>query len=101
MRVITHYIIVFGLFLTCLPLDGQNILISGSIFNNEDSSPVYGCVVTLNPGVQSSVTNQNGEFFFKTTPGKKELLTRILGFRHKKYVFTCNKDTLFNILLEI
>ena len=73
----------------------------GKLVSNEDSSPVYGGVVVLDPGMHTSVSNQKGEFLFITTIGRKELSTRVLGFKQAKIAFNFQTDTTINILLEV
>jgi hypothetical protein len=93
--------VIILLCLSHLPVQGQQITIEGKLIRNEDSNPVYGGVVTLNPGMYNSVSNQNGEFLFKTNPGRKELSTRVLGFKQSKISFVAHADTTMTILLEV
>lgn len=101
MKKTIHFIYVVILCFNNLFLSGQQIKISGKIVSKEDTSPVYGAVITLNPGLLSSITNQSGEFVFKTTAGRKELSTRFLGFKQVKISFPARADTTINILLEV
>jgi hypothetical protein len=95
---------IISIFILCfsyLSLQGQQITVRGYLINNEDSGPIYGGVVTLNPGMLSSFSNHKGEFYFKTNPGRKELSTRVLGFKQAKIAFNLQADTTINILLEV
>ncbi len=102
MNNILHFFSLFLLFLfSHTSIFAQSIAIKGKIISNEDSSPVTGCVMTLNPGMQSSVTNHIGEFLIKTTAGQKELTTRLLGFKQMQINFNVYSDTTVNITLEV
>jgi len=87
--------------LSCFPLNAQTTSVKGRLLSIEDSSSVYGGVVTLNPGLQTSVSNQKGEFFFGTNIGRKELTTRVLGFKPTEIVFNVKSDTTINIFLNV
>ena len=101
MRIILYFFFVSGLLLSCFPLNAQTTSVKGRLLSIEDSSSVYGGVVTLNPGLQTSVSNQKGEFFFGTNIGRKELTTRVLGFKPTEIVFNVKSDTTINIFLNV
>jgi hypothetical protein len=95
--------IVFTIFL-CLSfsfLHAQSLSIKGRLTNIHDNSPINGGVIILNPGSKLCFTDQTGTFKFKSTAGKKNLSTRVLGYKNVKTQFTTYSDTTINIILEI
>jgi hypothetical protein len=101
MRNIIHTISTVILCFTYLSLQGQQVFVRGRLISSEDSSPVYGGLITLNPGMHTSVSDQKGEFVFKTNPGRKDLSTRVLGFKQADVSFNLHSDTIINIQLEV
>ncbi|MGE5457430.1 MAG: carboxypeptidase-like regulatory domain-containing protein [Methanococcaceae archaeon] len=96
-----QFITALIFYLNVFSLSGQQIIVRGKLLSQEDASSVHGAIVILNPGMEIRVTNQNGEFSFNTTVGKKELSTRYLGFHQSKVKFSARTDTTIIIQLEV
>lgn len=94
-------VFIFLFLLSGQIVKGQPFTVRGRILNSEDSNPVSGCVVSLNPGAQISVTNLSGEFILRTNGGKIVLLTQILGFKQAKSTLYIDSDTIINLTLEV
>ena len=101
MRSILHFLLALILHLTCFSLQAQTVVIRGRLLNYEDSSLVYGGVITINPDKQTSVSDEKGEFLLKTTYGRKELYTRVLGFMQVTVILNAHADTTINIFLHV
>ena len=82
-------------------INGQLLTISGKLLNKNDGTPISGGVVFLNPGSQVSTTGTSGEYKFNTYPGRKQISTRVLGFKSANLKFEVVSDTVINIQLVL
>jgi hypothetical protein len=82
-------------------LYGQSVKISGKLLSKNDGTPVSNGVVFLNPGNLVSTTNLSGEYIFTTSPGKKQLTARVLGYKPASLNFYAITDTNINIQLLV
>ena len=82
-------------------INGQSVRISGRLLDKNEGTSISGGVVFLNPGNQASTTSPSGEFRFTTTPGKKQISTRVLGYNPATLKFDAISDTVINIQLIV
>jgi hypothetical protein len=83
------------------PAAGQSIRITGRLVEKEERKAVSNGIVFLNPGKISSITNNNGEFLINCTPGRKQLSTKVLGYKNTIINLNVRKDTIINLFLDV
>ncbi|HUS86418.1 MAG TPA: carboxypeptidase-like regulatory domain-containing protein [Bacteroidales bacterium] len=68
-------------------ISGQSLTIQGRIYDKADGSIIQNAVITLKPDNKVVTSDQNGQYIFTCTPGKKEITTRVLGYRSENIRF--------------
>jgi len=86
--------------LLCFSVNGQTINIKGALFDKEQRRISNG-VIFLNPGNLATTSDKNGEFAFTCLPGKKQITTRVMGFRLATIKLDAVSDTVISIFLQV
>lgn len=97
----THTFLFIVMLLTNSVIKGQTVKISGRLLDKNEGKPVSGGVIFLNPGGQVASTGSSGEYTFTTSPGKKQISTRVLGYKPASIKFEAISDTVINILVFV
>src|SRR4030042_6195828 len=92
--------LIFILF-TNLWTTAQTIKIYGKLCDKEENKTVSNGVLFLNPGNLATTSNLNGEYSFITSPGIKQITTRVLGYKPATVSFELKADTTINIYLQV
>jgi hypothetical protein len=82
-------------------LNCQTIEVVGTLFDKGDGKSISGGIIFLNPGNQVITSNFKGEFSFVTLKGRKQIVTRVLGYKLFRISFEATSDTIINIGLEV
>jgi len=90
----------FALFTVCLVV-GQNIKITGKLYNKNEGIIISDGAIFLDPDKKGTITNHDGEYSFTTTPGTKQISVRLLGYKTAIVKFDLNNDTIINIYIPI
>ena len=97
---LTNFLIIH--FISALSvLWGQTIKISGNLINKDENRAVSSGAVTLNPENISTISDQEGNFFFITKPGLKEITTSVMGYKTAYITLNAQKDTTISIYLHV
>jgi hypothetical protein len=80
---------------------GQVVRISGSVINDEDKKAVSGAQLILKPDGLQFVSDMNGLFSINTTPGKKELTIKLLGYKTQDLQLNLISDSILDIFLTV
>ena len=82
-------------------LNSQSVRINGRLFDKDENKMINGGIVFLNPGNQVTTTDLNGGFTFNCPPGKKQLITRVLGYKPVNLSLEVFSDTSIKIYLKL
>ena len=86
--------------LTGISLFAQTVKISGRI-SGEEGNAVQGAGIFLEPDSKQTISGYNGEYFFTTTPGTKQITARVLGYRQESVKFELRADTVIDFRLRL
>lgn len=96
------YIVMVMIVLKVNPdIHGQSIVISGSLLEKDNHKGISNGVVFLAPDNQVTSTNAEGEYSFTSSPGRKQISTKVLGYLPERISFEANSDTLINIYAQV
>jgi hypothetical protein len=95
------YALLFFFFLTGLLTNGQNIKINGRLYDKNDGRIIAGGAIFLNPDSRATTTDNQGEYSFISSPGLKEISTRILGYKASAIKFNLVNDTIIDIYVRV
>ncbi|TAL69397.1 MAG: hypothetical protein EPN88_06645, partial [Bacteroidetes bacterium] len=79
----------------------QKIRISGRLFDKDEKKIITSGVVYLNPGNQVTASDQKGEYSFTCDPGRKNITTRVFGYRPANIKLDAFSDTIININIQV
>ena len=79
----------------------QKIRISGRLLNKDEGKIISPGVVYLNPDNKVTTSDQNGEYSFICSAGKKHITTRVLGYKSANLNPVLISDTVINIYLQV
>jgi iron complex outermembrane recepter protein len=82
---------LFFLFLSVFA-GSQTIQLSGTVLEDENLKPLSYATVVLTPGNKTAVTDLNGEFALKVSPGTYLLKVHYLGFRVIEMPITIDRE---------
>lgn len=82
-------------------IKGQSIRISGTVYDKEGGKAISNVAIFINPGNQVATTNQVGEYSLITSPGKKQITTRVMGYRPASIRFEASSDSTIDIYLQV
>lgn len=82
-------------------VSAQKIRISGKLFDKDEGKRISGGVVYLNPDNKVTTSDQNGEYLFISSAGKKHITTRVLGYKSASLNLNIISDTVINIYLQV
>jgi hypothetical protein len=82
-------------------IEAQNLSISGKIIDKETGKTISNCAIFLNPGNQVATTDQEGVYRFLTSPGKKQITSRVMGYRPASIRFEAYSDSTIDIYLQV
>ncbi len=95
----------YTLFILCLfpglILTGQTVKINGKLFDKNEGTIISEGIISLDPDNRTAITNHYGEYSFITTPGPKQIKTRVLGFKSGTADFILKNDTVINIYIQV
>lgn len=92
------FLILFSATSTITP---QSIKINGRLYDKNEGKIIADGVILLNPGNHSTTTNLYGEYSFTTSPGAKQITTRVLGYNPTTIRFELTCDTTINIYIKV
>ncbi len=78
----------------------QTITIEGKVLDMTDKSIIPNCVISLKPDNRIVTSGRYGHYMFICSPGRKEISTRMLGYKPAEISFKLKSDTTINIYLE-
>jgi len=93
-------ILLIILILACDLAFSQTITIEGKVLDMTDKSIIPNCVISLKPDNRIATSGRNGRYMFTCSPGRKEISTRMLGYKPAEISFELTSDTTINIYLE-
>ncbi|NQU81715.1 MAG: TonB-dependent receptor plug domain-containing protein [Bacteroidetes bacterium] len=82
-------------------IKGQSIKINGKLFDKDQGKMISNGVIFLNPGNQVTTTDTKGEFSFTSSPGRKLISTKVLGYFSANIWFEASFDTVINIYVQV
>ena len=97
----SHIFLIISIFFVYYVSNGQSINITGRLYDKESGKTISGGVIFLNPGNQGATTTANGDYSFTTSPGKKQLTSRVLGYKPSFLRFDSFSDTIISIYIEV
>ena len=71
---------ILSLFIS-LSVLGQQTALSGQVIDSATHVPVNGVTVLLSPGKHVDVTDENGNFYFKSTGGANTIIISAVGYK--------------------
>ncbi|MCJ7449872.1 MAG: TonB-dependent receptor [Bacteroidales bacterium] len=95
-----HTLFIFCLFTTLLAA-GQTIKINGRVYDKNEGTIISGGAIFLDPDNKATTTDQYGEYSFVTSPGAKQIITRVLGYKASTIKFDLKNDTVINIYIQV
>jgi hypothetical protein len=93
-------LLIYGLLLITFNLQGQNVKITGRIYDEEDNNTIGSVIIFVNPDKIYSQTNSSGEYTIVCRPGKINISTRVLGYKSSNITLFLTSDSLLNIYLK-
>jgi hypothetical protein len=96
------YILTFILILLSVSLlNAQSVRVNGKLIDKDENKLISNGIIYLNPGNQVTSSDLNGAFTFNCTPGKKQLITRVLGYKSAYLRLELSSDTSITINLKV
>lgn len=91
----------FIIFISISPIiNSQNITVNGILYDKEGGRISNG-LIFIEPGNISAITKTDGEFIFNCSIGRKQISTKVLGYKPFIIDLFIKSDTIINIYLEV
>jgi hypothetical protein len=82
-------------------IQGQSVKISGHLYDKDHGKVIGGGIVYLNPDNKVTTSDQSGEYSFICTKGRKQIDTRILGYKTASIKINALSDTIINFYIQV
>lgn len=92
---------IFLILSFCSDAFGQSLKITGRVFDKEENRIILNCMIFLEPGNQSTVTDQSGRYSFNCQPGRKRIFTRVMGYEPAEVKFNVFSDTIIDLYIRV
>lgn len=79
----------------------QTVKISGRLYDKDKGEQITGGIINLGPDNLVTTSGQTGEYSFSSPPGRKQITTRVIGYKPVDFNFEALSDTVINIFIQV